>query len=216
MPGIRRTAAVSAAFLVLSSLTAFEWATAQTQRQQHVLPKGTAVVFITDAALEPGRREGDVVSVHLRDPLELDGTVLAAAGTRAFLVVGSVEGPNGTRRPVITLERFAISAGPLPVHAAQPIVVPVPAGAQIDARTEAEIDHIGDRYSVRVPFPFRLSNDAPSSAYTPTPARTASPTQMLQRPRRPTPVPSPAATAAPAETAAPVPSPAATKAPGTP
>ncbi|HTD32503.1 MAG TPA: hypothetical protein VK665_02490 [Candidatus Elarobacter sp.] len=205
MPGIRRTAVVAAAFLLLCAT----WATAQSQRE-HVLPAGTAVVFITDAPLEPGRHEGDVVAVHLRDNLALDGTVLAAAGTRAYLVVGSVEGPNGTRRPAVSLERFAISAGPLPVKAVAPIVAPVPAGAQIDARTEAEIDHIGDRYSVRVPFPFRLSNDAPSSAYTPTPARTASPTMLLQRPPRgSSPAPSPSA-------ATPVPSPAASKAPGTP
>lgn len=214
MPGIRRTAAVAAAFLLLCATWALSarWATAQTQGQQHVLPAGTAVVFVTDAQLDPGRREGDVVAVHLRDALVLDGTVLAAAGTRAYLLVGSVEGPNGTRRPAVSLERFTITPGLLPVKAVAPIVPPVPAGAQIDARTEAEIDHIGDRYSIRVPFPFRLSNDAPSSAYTPTPARTASPSMLLQRPRRgssPSPAPSPSA-------AAPVPSPAETKAPGTP
>jgi hypothetical protein len=123
--------------------------------------------------------------------------------------VGSVEGPNGTRRPAFSLDRFAIGAGPLPVKAVQPIVAPVPAGTQIEARTEAEVDHIGDRYSVRVPFPFRLSNDAPTSAYTPTPARTASPSMMLnRRPGRPSPSP----TASPAVTAAP--SPAASQAPG--
>jgi hypothetical protein len=219
MPGIRRTAALGAAFLVLSAFTALGagWATAQSQREQHMLPRGTAVVFVTDASLEPGRHEGDVVAVHLRDPLELDGTVLAASGTRAYLVVGSVEGPNGTRRPTISVERFSISAGLLPVKAAQPIVAPVPAGAQIEARTEAEVDHIGDRYSIRVPFPFRLSNDAPSSAYTPTPARTASPTQLLQRPpRRPTAAPSPTAAPVPSPAATTAPSPADTKAPGTP
>lgn len=209
MPGIRRTAVIAAAFLLLCATWALSanWATAQSSRQ-HVLPSGTAVVFITDAPLEAGRREGDVVAVHLRDALMLDGTVLAAAGTRAYLVVGSVEGPNGTRRPAVSLDRFSISAGPLPVRAAAPIVVPVPAGAQIDARTEAAVEHIGDRYSIRVPFPFRLSNDVPASAYTPTPARTASPTMMMQkRPASPTPSPT-----APAAT--PVPSSSATKAPG--
>ena len=175
-----------------------------------MLPAGTAVVFITDAPLDAGRREGDVVAVHLRDALTLDGTVLAAAGTRAFLVVGSIEGPNGKRRPAVSLDRFSISPGLLPVKAAQPIVAPVPAGAQINALTEAAVEHIGDRYSIRVPFPFRLSNDVPASAYTPTPARTASPVMMMQkRPATPTPAPT-----APAAT--PVPSSSATKAPGAP
>ncbi|HEX3465517.1 MAG TPA: hypothetical protein VHS78_15820 [Candidatus Elarobacter sp.] len=173
-----------------------------------MLPAGTAVVFVTDAPLDAGRREGDVVAVHLRDDLRLDGSVLAPAGTRAYLLVGSVEGPNGTRRPTVSLERFSISAGLLPVTSVQPIVAPVPAGTQIDARTAAAIEHIGDRYSIRVPFPYRLSNDAPASAYTPTPARTASPAQLLQK-RRSTPSPAPTA---PAET--PAPAPAASKAPG--
>jgi len=211
MPGVRRTAVVATAFLLLCATWALgaRWATAQSSGQ-HVLPAGTAVVFVTDAPLDAGRREGDVVAVHLRDALALDGTVLAAAGTRAYLVVGSIEGPNGTRRPTVSLDRFSISAGLLPVRAAQPIVVPVPAGAQIDALTEAAVEHIGDRYSIRVPFPFRLSNDVPASTYTPTPARTASPTMMMQkRPASPTPSP-----AAPAAT--PVPAPSATKAPGAP
>ena len=198
MPGIRRTAVVGAAFLLLTSA----WATAESP-QQHVLPAGTAVVFITDSQLDPGRREGDVIGIHLRDNLVLDGTVLAPAGAHAFLLVGGVTAPDGRRLPAISVDRFSINAGLMPVKAVRPIVPPVPAGSQIDAATLAEVDHIGDRYSIRIPFPFRLSGDMPASAYTPTPARTAS-ARVMMRPERATPSPSPTAT----------PDPSATKIPG--
>ena len=205
MPGIRRTAAVAAAFLLLSAA----FATAETpQHQQHALPAGTAVVFVTDAPLDAGRREGDVVTIHLRDNLVLDGEVLAPAGTRANLLVGGVTLPNGKRHPSISIDHFSIHAGLMPVRAVQPIVPPVPAGAEIPATLLAEIDHIGDRWSIRIPFPFQLSGDQPASTYTPTPARTAPPhTMMRPDPRR---SPSPTPTASPAGT----PNPAATKIPG--
>ncbi len=170
MPGTRRMAAVSAAFLLLTAA----YATAEAP-PQHVLRAGTAVVFITDGPLEPGRREGDVVRVHLRDPLVLDGATLAAAGTRAELTVGGTMGSDGRRHPVYTIQRFLINAGLMPVRAVAPIVPPVPSGAQIEAATQAEVDHLGERYSIRLPFPFRLTGEAPASAYTPTPARTAPP-----------------------------------------
>jgi len=202
MLGIRRTAVVGAAFLLVTAA----WATAESPRQ-HVLPAGTAVVFVTDAPLETGRREGDVVSIHLRDNLVLDGTVLAPAGARAYLLVGGT-GPDGQRRPLITIDRFSISAGLMPVRPNERIVPPVPAGTVIEASTQAEIDHIGDRYSIRIPFPFQLSGDQPASTYTPTPARTAAPIMPVNR-RGATPSPSPAAA-----TAVPVPSPEATKIPG--
>ena len=159
-----------------------------------MLPAGTAVVFVTDAALDVGRREGDVVSVHLRDNLTLDGTVVAATGARAQLLYGGYTTPDGKRRPAISLERFSINAGLMPVKAVDPIVPPLAAGAQIEATTLAEIDHIGDRWSIRIPFPFQLSGDQPASTYTPTPARTASPKEPLKPERRATPAP----TAAPA------------------
>jgi hypothetical protein len=217
MPGARRTAVLAAAFLLLSAA----WATAESPRQ-HVLPAGTAVVFVTDAALDAGRREGDVVTIHLRDPLVLDGTVVAAAGTRAEMRVGGVTGPDGKRRPAISLDRFSINGVLLPVRALEPIVPPVPAGAQIDARTLAEIDHIGNRLSIRIPFPFQLSGDEPASAYTPTPARTASASVMMRPERRRGATPAPTATptvppvtATPDPSAAtPSPGPAATKTPG--
>ena len=203
MPGVRRTAVVGAAFLLLGSA----WATAETPRQ-HVLRAGTAVVFVTDAALDVGRREGDVVAAHLKRDLVLDGTVLAPAGTRADLLIGGSTGPDGKRQVSVTLDRFTINAGLLPVRSAEPLAPPIPAGTEIDARTLADVDHIGDRWSIRIPFPFSLSGDQPASAYTPTPARTASPRSMMK--------PEPKATASPTPSAAPAatPDPAATKIPG--
>lgn len=197
MLGIRRAAVLGAAFLLVTAA----WATAESPRQ-HVLPAGTAVVFVTDAPLETGRREGDVVGIHLRDNLVLDGTVLAPAGARAFLLVGGT-GPEEHRRPLITIDRFSINAGLMPVKPVEPIVPPVPAGTQIDAVTQASVDHIGDRYSVRIPFPFQLTGDQPASAYTPTPARTAPPILPARRGGTPSPAPATA-----------TPSPAATKIPG--
>jgi len=174
-----------------------------------MLPAGTAVVFVTDAALDAGRREGDVVTIHLRDPLVLDGAVIAAAGTHAQLLVGGVTGPDGKRHSVVSLDHFSINGVLMPVKPVEPIVPPIPAGAQIDATTLAEIDHIGDRWSIRIPFPFQLSGDEPASAYTPTPARTASARVMMR--------PDPKRSASPSPTAAPAipsPDPSATKIPG--
>ena len=190
MPGVCRTAVLAAAFLLFCA----SFATAAAP-PQHVLPTGTAVVFVTDAPLDAGRRDGDVVAVHLRDALVLDGTTLAPPGAKAVLLVGRSVTTAGKRVETISLERFSVSAGLLPVRSVQPIVPPVPAGALIEARTLAEVDHFGDRYSIRVPFPFRLSGDQPASAYTPTPARTASPSAGMR--------PLPRATATPSPTAAP-------------
>ena len=212
MPGFRRTAVLAAAFLLLS----VAWAIAESP-PAHVLPAGTAVVFVTDAPLDAARREGSVVTVHLRDPLVFDGTTLAAAGTRAELLVGGITAPDGQRRPSVSLDRFKITVGLLPVKANQPIVPPLPTGTQIEARTLADVDHIGERYSIRVPFPFGLSGDQPASAYTPTPARTA-PARSLMRPGAkvtslPTPTPAPSTPPTPETTtlptAAPTPAPSA-------
>jgi len=209
MLGICRTAVVAMAFLLLSAT----WATAQSQ-PQHVLPAGTAVVFVTDANLDAGRREGDAVSVHLRDALTLDGTVLAPAGARARLLIGGTDTADGKRNPAISLDRFSIGAGLLPVKANVPIVAPLSAGTEISASTLAAVDHVGDRMSIRVPFPFGLAGDQPASMYTPTPARTAAPSRTMKP--GPTPLPAPtnpppatdvaAVTPAPAPTAASSPS----------
>jgi hypothetical protein len=202
--GIRRTAVLATAFLLLTAT----WATAQSPRE-HVLPAGTAVVFVTDGSLDAGRREGDVVSVHLRDALMLDGTVLAPAGARAFVLIGGTETPDGKRTRAYSLDRFTINAGLLPVKAVAPIVPPIASGAEIPATTLAAIDHVGDRWSIRVPFPFKLTGDQPASMYTPTPARTASP--KMQMKREPSPSPTAQPSSAPANAS---PAPAATKIPG--
>ena len=186
MLGIRRTAVLATAFLLLTAT----WATAQSPRQ-HVLPAGTAIVFVTDGSLDAGRREGDTVSVHLRDALMLDGTVLAPAGTRAYVVIGGTETPDGKRSRAYSLDRFSINAGLLPVKAVAPIVPPIASGAEIPATTLAAVDHLGERWSIRVPFPFQLTGDQPASMYTPTPARTASPKIMMKREPSPTPTPVP-------------------------
>jgi hypothetical protein len=189
--GIRRTAVLATAFLLLT----VTWATAQSGRQ-HVLPTGTAVVFVTDGNLDAGRREGDVVAVHLRDALMLDGTALAPAGARAYVVIGGTDTPDGKRTRAYSLDRFSINAGLLPVKAVAPIVAPLAAGTEISATTLAEVDHLGDRWSIRVPFPFQLTGDQPASAYTPTPARTASPKMQMKREPSPTPTAQPTASPA--------------------
>jgi hypothetical protein len=202
--GIRRTAVLATAFLLLT----VTWATAQS-REQHVLPAGTAIVFVTDANLDAGRREGDVVSVHLRDALMLDGTVLAPAGARAQLLIGGTDTPDRKRIKAISLDHFFINAGLLPVKSVGPIVPPLASGVEISATTLAAVDHVGDRWSIRVPFPFQLTGDQPASAYTPTPARTASPKMQMKREPNPTPAAQPTAVPPPNDS----PAPAATKIP---
>ena len=173
-----------------------------------MLPAGTAVVFVTDAPLDAGRREGGTVGIHLRSNLLLDGLVLAPAGTHAQLLIGGITTPDGMRHPLVLLDRFTISAGLMPVRSVEPIVPPIPAGAEIEARTLAEVDHIGDRLSIRIPFPFVLSGDRPASAYTPTPARTASARTMMK------PEPRASASATPAGAPPATPDPSVTKIPG--
>lgn len=164
---------------------------------------------MTDAPIDAGRREGDAISAHLRNSLVLDGLVLAAAGAHAQLVVGGVTSPDGKRHPVVLLDRFSTTAGLMPVRLVESIVPPIPSGTEIEARTLAEVDHIGDRLSIRIPFPFALTGDRPASAYTPTPARTASPRMMMKPEPKASPSPTPSAAPLPA-----TPDPAVTKIPG--
>ena len=209
MPGIRRTAVAAAAFLLVSAA----WATAQSP-QQHVLPAGTAVVFVSDGRLDPGAREGTAVAVHLRDSLVLDGNVIAPAGAHARLIVGGTTDLNGKRTPEVSLDRFSINAGLMPVRARSPIVPPLASGATIEATTLAEVQHLGDRYSIMVPFPFKLSNDRPAAYYTPTPARTANPHPFNIPGRRRSGATAPPSAPPSDAPASPDPHPSATKIPG--
>jgi hypothetical protein len=199
-----RAAVIATAFLL------FGLAVATADSPQHVLPAGTAVVFVSDGHLDAGARPGSTVAVHLRDPLVLDSVIVAPAGSKALLLV--VE--PGARR-ALSLERFSVNAGLMPVRLADPDIRTVETGTAFEAHTLAVVEHLGDRFSVRVPFPFKLSTDRPAAYYTPTPARTASPGSLIPRHRGPSPsptaVPSPAATT---DAAAGIqPSPAATKIP---
>jgi hypothetical protein len=205
--GIRRVAVGATALLLLSAA----WATAEAP--PHVLPAGTAVVFVADGHLDAMPREGTMLVVHLRDPLVLDGTVVAHAGDRARLLVNYPTGPGAPHIPAVALDRFVIGAGLMPVRPDRPIALPIETGETIAARTQADVDHIGERYSIRVPFPFPLSGDRPAAYYTATPARTAPPRTLMPAGHRtgpPTPLPTVAPTPAgsPASTAEGSPAPA--------
>ncbi|HZO92644.1 MAG TPA: hypothetical protein VFB22_02660 [Candidatus Baltobacteraceae bacterium] len=179
MPGLGRTAALTAAFLLCSAV----WATAEApQAQDHVLPSGTALVFVSDGHLDAGARAGSSVGVHLRDPLTLDGLVVAPAGAKARLVVGDVDPRTGKPAKVLVLEQFRTNPGLLPVSLDAPQARALDAGTTIDGKTSATVMRVGDRLSIETPFPFRLGNDMPASAYTPTPARTANPKPARGRP----------------------------------
>ncbi len=172
MPGVRRTAVSVTAFLLCSAA----WATAEAPPQQgHVLPKGTAVVFIADGHLDAGARAGSSVTVHLRDPLVLEGLIVAAAGAKARLVVGDIDPASGKPGKTLVLEHFQTNPGLLPVRLDTPPPRTVDVGSPVDCMTLANVARVGERLSIETPFPFRLGNDVPVSAYTPTPARTANP-----------------------------------------
>jgi hypothetical protein len=203
MPGIRPAVVIGTAVLALIA------APATADPPQHTLPTGTAVVFVAEVALDATPREGTVVPVHLRDPLSLDGTVVAPAGSKAKLrVFYPFEKPGSRGAPVVRLEEFTIPAGLMPVHADHPIALPIAVGDTIAAATQAEIQHIGQRFSILLPFPFPLSSEKPFPYYTATPAKTAPP-HSLPPPRHghgpPTPLPT--ASAAPDASAAPAPAP---------
>lgn len=160
------------------------------------------MVFVSDGHLDVGAKAGSTVKVHLRDDLVVDGTAIAAAGTPARLVLGGSVAGGGGRQAVISLDEFVTKPGRLPVG---PVVTAVPridVGTLIQAKTLATVEHVGQRFSIEVPFPFPFSNDVPVSQYTPTPAKTAPPRSFGQPSPRPGPTafgtPSPAATVEPA------------------
>jgi hypothetical protein len=200
MPGVSRTAVSVAAFL----LGSVAWATAEAPPHGDVLRRGTALVFISDGRLDAGARAGSSVTLHLRDPLVLDGLIVAPAGAKARLVVGDVDPTTGKAEKVLVLEHFQTNPGLLPVRLTTRVPIAVEPGATIDATTLADVAHVGNRLSIETPFPFRLTNDMPAAAYTPTPARTANPSATRppaarRRGATPTPTATPTAPAATAE-----------------
>jgi hypothetical protein len=192
MPGVRRTIVVATGFAALCAA----WAAAEAPPQ--VLPAGTPVAFVADGHLDATPREGTTLVVHLRDPLVLDGVVVAPAGTHAQLLVEYSFEPALRHIPQVTLGHFTIPAGLIPVRSDRAITLPISIGDTIDAKTQAQVVRIGQRVSIHVPFPFKLSTDRPAAYYTATPARTAPPHALVPRTRRAPPTPLPSSAASPA------------------
>ncbi|MDB5041699.1 MAG: hypothetical protein JWN27_2425 [Candidatus Eremiobacteraeota bacterium] len=155
----------------------------------------------------------------------LDGVTIAAAGTKARLLGGSTLS-DGKREVRVALDQFTTVGGILPVKLVLPLPAAIDVGTILETRTMAVVEHVGGRFSIRIPFPFPLSAERPAAYYTPTPARTASPASMMARRRgspTPAPTPSSAASSPPAASSpsadsgaagtSPLPTPAATKIP---
>jgi hypothetical protein len=121
----------------------------------------------------------------------LDGVTIAAAGTKARLLGGTTL-TDGKREVRVALDQFTTVGGILPVKLVLPLPAVIDVGTTVEARTMAIVEHVGQRYSIRIPFPFPLSAERPAAYYTPTPARTASPASMMAR-RRGSPTPAPTA-----------------------
>ena len=178
--------------------------------QEHQLPSGTAVVFVSDGRLGLDAKVGSVTTIHLRDDVTLEGSIVIPAGTKARLIVGGHPIVNGVRTAtIISLDSFATRYGTLPIHATGTMPV-IDVGATVSAVTDAPIIAQNGTYSIAIPFPFSLSNDQPAAAYTPTPARTpgGAPSPLPRRGRKPGPSPSPSGsptpTAAPTDTPTPI------------
>lgn len=174
-----------------------------------MLPAGSAVVFVSDGHLDVGAKAGSTVKVHLRDDLVVDGTSIASAGTPARLVLGGSVASGAARQALISLDEFVTKPGRLPVGPTVTSVPRIDVGTVIQAKTLATVDHLGNRFSIEVPFPFPLSNDVPVSQYTPTPAKTAPSRSFGQA----TPRPGRTAAGTPSPTAPETPIPAATTEP---
>ncbi len=146
---------------------------------------------MSDGHLDVGAKAGSTVKVHLRDDLVVDGTPIAPAGTPARLVLGGPTTVAGAREALVSLDEFVTKFGRLPVGPVSTVLPRIDVGTVIPAKTLAAVDHLGNRFSIEVPFPFPLSRDVPVSQYTPTPAKTAPPRGFNQ------PTPRAAVTAAP-------------------
>jgi len=167
-----------------------------------VLPVGTTLTFVSDATVDPKTvGPGRVFKVHLRDDLVLAGTMLAATGTLAQLVVlDRVTEVGGAAAIVIAVGGFNVRGGELPVTPVRPTISAIVPGTLIATRTMGSVEERNGRTMIRVPLPFALPADKPHAAYTPVPARTANPRIVSPPPRgvrRPSPTPSPTPEATP-------------------
>jgi hypothetical protein len=178
---------------------------------QHTLPAGSTVVFVSDGRLDVGAKPGSSAKVHLRDDLQVDGYLVAAAGTSARITFDGQTTVNGRRVAIISLDEFLTKPGRLPVRPRVTTLDALVVGMTIEATTLAAVNDVDGRLSIQVPFPFRLSTDTPFSMYTPSPAKTAVPIGEQHRGRGPTRRPEPQASASPAAMATAMPSAAPTK-----
>ncbi len=167
---------------------------------------GSPVTIVADETVDPRVRPGSEFRAHLRDPLTLGGTLVATAGTPARLVVTAKEtGKDGTPRYHIAIIGLHLGlAGTLPVKPVMTTVERIVTGMDIAATTLASIGYEAGKIRVAIPLPFKLSNDPPIGAYTPTPLRTAAPIVNRRKPSAsPSPVASPTTPASPVPTSAP-------------
>ncbi len=173
----------------------------------NVLPAGTPLTFVSDASVDVKTvRPGSVFKVHLLGELDLAGTVLAAPGTSAQLVVlDRITQPGGVPAIVIAIGNFGIRGGELPVSPVRPNLTALQVGTTIATRTMGSVEETGTHTVIRVPLPFALPADTPNAVFTPVPARTA--TSRLTPPPRPARRPSaaPSASASPSTTPSPDP-----------
>jgi hypothetical protein len=156
------------------------------------IPAGTHVDFIADESINIDTvRPGGSFRMHLAQPLVLDGTSLALAGTPSRLMVADkFRTAGGTVMLALALENLKLRAGELPLIAVPADVAGVTLGMTITAVTLGSVERSGDRIVIRVPVPMALSSSQPNAAYTALPAATAGP--FVPPPRRgatPTPLP---------------------------
>ena len=140
---------------------------------------------------------GRTFKVHLSGGVALDGETIAADGTLARLtIVEKTTGPNGSPAVQIALSGFHVRGGDLPVAPISATVAALSPGALIPAKTMGSVEHVDGKFVIHVALPFALPADAPSSAFTPVPARTAQPRGLPPpvRVRTPAPIASPSTT----------------------
>lgn len=136
-------------------------------------------------------RPGGEFRIHLKNDLVLAGATIAPAGTSArLLIVDKVRKADGSYALQITLSRFHLSVGDLPVTPIDATIERIAVGTAIFAKTAGTVERADGRLVIRVPLPFSLSNEVPAVVFTPIPARTSGPRAGNgPPPRRPAPGP---------------------------